>query len=567
IIAKARQAPATGWGALGLSVTSGLLLWASFTPLNLSPLAWIALVPLLLLVRLERPTSRMYLSIYAGGAMFWIPTLQWMRLGDPTMYVAWFVAALYFALYFPLFVAVTRAAVHRLRVPLVLAAPVAWVGMEYLRGWVMSGYTWYYLGHSQYRWIELIQIADLTGAYGVSFVMAATSATIALMVPDRWILACRMLPTWAETHRILSLSRRGRWACIVSCLALLVLTLGYGYFRRSQARFEPGPRVAAIQGNFPTSLRQPFDAREIYLKQRSLTGMAVRHQPDLILWPETMFGWPLLDPPLELSEDQLKAAIPEMPVQVWYDPTVRRELSGLSQQAGAALVIGLERVTADENGRLAFNSAVFVRPDQGIAGHYDKMHRVPFGEYLPLGDVLPALGNFTPYRGNYGIGAGERPAAFAYKNWRFSPIICFEDGIPYVVRRAVRDTRDENGRPVDVLLNLTNDGWFHGSSEPDQHLITAAFHCVECRTPMVRAVNTGVSAIIDGDGVIRDRVIDPKTGRSKEVDGFVVETVPLDNRMSAYVITGDWFAITCQWLCVAFVCGGLIVGWRRKSET
>src|SRR5262245_20271048 len=130
VIASARNAPTGARGALLAAGLTGLLLVGSFTPIDFGPLAWVALVPLLLLVRLERPLRRLYAMVLAGGLLFWVLSLQWMRLGHPVMYVAWWALALYLALYFPLFVALARVAVWRCHVPLTLAAPVVWVGLE-----------------------------------------------------------------------------------------------------------------------------------------------------------------------------------------------------------------------------------------------------------------------------------------------------------------------------------------------------------------------------------------------------------------------------------------------------
>ncbi|HID20954.1 MAG TPA: apolipoprotein N-acyltransferase, partial [Planctomycetaceae bacterium] len=213
-----------------------------------------------------------------------------------------------------------------------------------------------------------------------------------------------------------------------------------------------------------------------------------------------------------------------------------------------------------------------------VRGRYDKRHRVIFGEYIPLQDWFPWLERLTPISGQFGIDAGAGPVVFSCESphtgrvVRLAPIICFEDTVPHLVRHIVRSAAD-SGQPVDVLVNLTNDGWFHGSSELDQHLITAIFRSVECRTPMVRAVNTGISAIIDGDGVVREPDVfidgdadgtepprtsmrDPRTGRwYKQLNAALIDTVPLDTRKSFYVRHGDWFAAAC---CVATIAIGLM---------
>lgn len=588
IIAKARiaqqPAPEQGqqWAGWGMASLSGLLLWVCFTPVNASSLAWVALVPLLLLVRAPHRTRRMYLGLYLAGAVSQLATLQWMRLGDPTMYIAWVALALYIAAYLPVFVWLSRVAVHRAGVPLVIAAPVLWVGLEYFRAHLLSGFSWYYLGHSQYRWLELIQISDLVGAYGVSLIVAASSAGIAVLVPFAWLQKLRLVPATAQTTTVPPpWFRRPAWQVGMVAVAFLG-TLGYGVVRRQQADFRPGPRVALIQGNFVASLRTNHDeSGKVYLTHSRLTGLAVREQPDIVIWPETMFRWPLFEAPAELTLDDLQARAPQVPPELWRDDTVRRTLVGDAQKAGSAMIIGLQAVALHDRHVQQLNSAVLVRPDTGIAGRYDKMHLVPFGEYLPLQDTLPWLQNLTPYPPDFGLHPGTQAAVFQYRDWRLAPVICFEDTVPHLVRGIVAaGTNGDRGEEIDVLVNLTNDGWFHGSSELDQHLITAAFRAVECRTPVARAVNTGISAVIDGDGAILEPEVfidgdkqgratsrDPNTGRwHKELNAALVHTVPLDHRRSLYVRYGDWFATLCG-TCVVLAAMGGMLPWfvRRKA--
>lgn len=566
IIASARDVPAPARGVLLLGFTSALLMWASFTPLDFSPLAWVCLVPMLVLVRLDRPTGWMYPLLYLSGVCFWLPTMQWMRLGDPSMYIAWGALSLYLAIYFPLFVGLTRVATRTLRIPLVLSAPAVWVGLEYARAYAMTGISWYYLAHSQYRWLELIQISDVCGAYGVSFVVVSVSAALSLLIPQSWMQRCKLFPPSDVTGEKSTHSTcRVQWGQVGMALLLFGVTLGYGYWRRSGEAFPAGPRVAAIQGNFPTSVHGTAPPRELLFHHRELTGQAMLQQPDVVVWPEGMLGYAYMAPPKDLTRDELKGIVGEY-ANRWDDKQLNQVLANISEMANAALVIGAESHTVDRQGPKVFNSALLAVPEKGIVSRYDKIHRVPFGEYLPLYDLLPFLSYFSPYRGSLGLNAGQSPVIMEYKGFRYAPVICFEDTIPHLVREAVNFGRlaDPQNRKPDVLLNLTNDGWFHGSSELDQHLITAAFRSVECRTPMVRAVNTGISAVIDGDGAIRKRATD-KSGKSKQVATFLVEQVPLDRRTSLYVIAGDWFAASCLLLSSAALCIGL-VGWVRNRR-
>jgi apolipoprotein N-acyltransferase len=564
IIAAARAAPAGVKGAFLVSGLTAVLMWAAFTPIDFGPLAWLCLVPLLMLVRLARPVGRMYTAVFAGGLLFWGLALQWLRLGHPAGYAAWGALAVYMALYFLLFVALSRVAVWRLRVPLTVAAPIVWVGLEVLRGYLMTGFSWYYLAHTQYRWIELIQISDLVGAYGVSFLVALVAACATELVPVTWFQRLGLLaPGVSEGVRVAT--PLGKTLRVAGCLAVFAAALSYGYFRRAGNEFGAGPRAALVQGNFTSKVKgDPNDWPRMERKHEELTGEAVKQQPDLIVWPETMFTFPLFETPPDVSDADLQEAHPDLPIERLRELKVRTKLATLAQMAGSALVIGLETLQVDREHIRRYNSAVLVRPDGTLGGRYDKLHRVVFGEFIPLVETFPWLRRLTPFPENFGISPGKSAVAFEHQGFRFAPIICFEDTVPQVVRTIVNATTEQGAqgpKRVDCLVNLTNDGWFHGSSELDQHLITAVFRCVECRTPMVRAVNTGISAIIDGDGVIRKRA-------AKSRDAVVVGDIPLDGRKSLYLAGGDWFAGSCLAFCVYLLLAGLFGGWiqRRAPE-
>jgi apolipoprotein N-acyltransferase len=580
IIARARRVLPGARGTWWMSLASGLMLWTSFTPIDFGPLAWVALVPLLMLVRMPKPTRRMYLAAACGGWLFALASLQWMRLGDPAMYIAWAALAFYVGLYFPVFVGLSRVAVHRMRIPLVAAAPLVWVGLEYARAYIMTGFSWYYLGHTQHRWTGLLQVSDLVGAYGVSFLVMMGNAALAELVPAAWFQKWKLLPQ-ADAGAVAGLnsSQRKRMIAVGSSVLVLVASLAYGSFRRGQANFKPGPRIGLVQGNFTSSMKHDEDLTPTILRtHQALTGLATRHQADLIVWPETMFRYRFPARDISLSDEQLAAIHPDLPVrEFWRNTQVQDLLNDLTNGSRAGMVIGADTVAATKDGMRVYNSALFLEPNQGLVGRYDKIHRVPFGEYVPLKNVLPFLGMFTPAAGGTGLSAGESVHVFQHGDYRLVPLICFEDTVAQLVRSAVQQTRNDKGQEIDCLVNLTNDGWFHGSSELDQHLITAAFRCIETRTPMVRAVNTGISAFIDGDGVVREPALfldfdaivnktegrasmkDPKTGRyHKQLNAVLVSEVPLDDRTSFYVRWGDWFAAGCLIFSVSMLGMGLV---------
>jgi apolipoprotein N-acyltransferase len=606
--ARAVHAPASARRVWVTAGVSGLLLWASFPPLDWGALGWIALVPLLLLVRPARRPPRAVTATYVTAFVSQVFILQWLRYGDPSMYLAMLACAVYFAMYFPAFLLLCRGAVHRLRVPLVIAAPTIWVGLEYLRAYLFTGASWYYLGHTQYRWLEMIQICDLVGSYGVSFILMTASAALAGLLPASWFsfgtapslsqsgrsqrethLAIASVETHPEiaseeTHAetasedtaapSLTTSRvRMRDVLAVAYVVVLVgACLTYGYVRRSQAQFHEGPRIALIQGNFTSAVnRDPSEATSMFNRHYTLTGAAVKYQPDIIVWPETMYRDPLFLASPNLSDADLLRAAPRIPTYAWKTSQVPQQLHELSQMAGAGMIFGIDTLVANGGGDLKhFNSAVLSVPSKTDLRRYDKIHRMIFGEYVPLKDYLPFLKALTPYNAGVELDPGDRAVAFDYKQWRLAPSICFEDTVPQLMRNLVVRLEGAAGgnRPVDCIVNVTNDGWFHGSAGLDQHLICALFRCVELRKPMVRAVNTGISAVIDGDGLViepevyidadavppskgRTSMRDPKTGRwNRGLNAVLVDSIPLDNRTSFYLHHGDWFAGGCGALAV-----------------
>ncbi len=594
LIDRARSAPVRSRAAWIVCPITAVLLWGSFTPLDWGWLAWFALAPMLCLVRSPRAMQGNLLGAWFGGAICWFATLQWMRLGDSTMYNAWGAMALYSSLYFPVFLLATRSAVHRLKLPLVVAAPVVWVGLELVRAHLMTGFAWYLLGHSQYRWSAIVQISDLVGGYGVSFLVVMVNACLAGLVPVEWLRRYRVIPSELSDSETASLlgTPRGRMIALAATLGLVALSWGYGLIR-SQTEFTAGPRVGLLQANFPSSAQpEPGLDTKIYSTYRYLNGLAVEQQAELIIWPESMMPYQMLEAPASFTDKQLAALHPLIPTDRWKDRTVQNALTGMSIESKASLIVGAGTYIGTEGQEHSkhYNSAVLIQPS-GIQGRYDKIHRVPFGEYIPLRDRLPWLKSFTPYAEGFGLDAGNTIGVFQHQKYRLVPLICFEDTVPQLVRHAVavsRSTDPASPGDVDCLVNLTNDGWFHGSSEHDQHLITASFRCIETRVPMVRAVNTGISAIIDGNGQIRDpdilidldkaktkskdliertTLIDPATGKLPKLATIVqVGHIPLDPRESLYVRFGDWFAMLCLGTTLFAVFYGAIVGRGAKAN-
>ncbi|MCA9062533.1 MAG: apolipoprotein N-acyltransferase, partial [Planctomycetaceae bacterium] len=582
-----------------LSGASLLLMWLSFTPVEFAPAAWIALVPILQLARLKtlpRGTHR----VLAGLGFVWAGvTLQWMRLGHPSMYLALAALAFYVGLYVPVFVLLARR-LQRLRLPLWLTVPVVWTALEYARAYLLTGFSWYYLGHSQYRWQSLIQIADLTGVYGITFLVAMSSGVLAELVPQgllkRWHLDVLELPDNAN-HGPANFRMKAIGA--IAVCVLLIISCTYGVSRRlTDEQFTKGPVISLLQGNFaPEVKHDDTTAMERYRTHMLLQQQASTGQPDLIVWPETMFPDILVEVGEGITDDQIIDVISSQGpvgngveaaeiIHRWRDDTVDRSLRDMTKAEGCAILVGIPAQRVGLSRIDSFNSAVFIRPDTGILGRYDKIHRVLFGEYVPLKDAFPFLKDLTPFGPGFGLAAGAEYQTFEYNGHRYSPLICYEATVPQFVRRMVNHT-DEGGQHCDVLVNLTNDAWFRGSSELDQHLITSLFRCIETRTPMVRAVNGGISSFIDGNGQIREPdsievmetkdhmslsptfeklegMKDPKTGAwRRQFTGVLTGQLPTDPRESLYVRYGDWFAMACS---IATVAGALAASMQKVTS-
>jgi apolipoprotein N-acyltransferase len=523
-----------------LPVLTGALLWLCYFPVGWGWLAWIALVPLLRLVRMEARAWKIAMAAWVGGLVVYVPALQWIRLADERNYISWPILAVYCSLYLPLAILLVRRLDARTRLPLVITVPAVWTALEFLRSELATGFPWYFLAHTQHDALAVIQISDLTGAYGVTFLVVAVNAALAELL-------------WSPSRRAACLQAGG--------VALaLVATLLYGASRLGQIDFTPGPTVALVQGNLDQQIRNAADqedrsARFTLRHYREISDQAMERHPDLIIWPETSYPdeWHEVEP--GMSRDDLSIR--------WRDNVDQsRETAWLvARRWPTNVVLGLNaRVLRIDGSERKYNSAVLIRSDGLSAGRYDKIHRVPFGEYVPLRDWLPWLEMFAPYDNDYSIHVGDGPVRFpihtAHGDWTFGTIICFEDSDPKLARAYVSGQEPA----VNFLVNMSNDGWFNGSSEHEEHLAICRFRAVECRRAVARAVNMGISAVIDANGRIV-ALPGPTWSTSKKIPGVVDAVIPIDNRTSFYAAWGDWL----PWSCWLVVMGGLVTTMFRHG--
>jgi apolipoprotein N-acyltransferase len=541
------------------AVVSGLLLWLAFFPFDWGPVAFFALGPMLTLVRHPSLNRwQRYGAAYLGGFTFFFLAVNWLRVAHPMMAMAWVFLSLYSALTWPFVILVLRR-MDRLGqrwtffgLPfLSLTTPFAWVVFEYLRAHFPTGFPllkaiglyhpigfpWYFLGHTQHSLLAMIQVSDVTGAYGVSFAVAATNGAVA-----EWLMRLHLSRVWflgwPRLERLHGWTRE--FLAMAVAAGIIALPLCYGFFAIVHRPYERGPRVAAIQASISQD-EKDGDLANVFRRYDQLCRTA-GPKADLVIWPETCFpaGW------YGLRDNATWDNAPELMKKnaVLVRGRVRELMT--DPRTGWRVPVLLGSSGYDWNGKneIRTNSAVLIDREGEEAGRYDKIHLVPFGEYVPLVRLLPFLQRFTPYDESYSNEPGQRHSRFTFgvgdRQYTFGTVICYEDSDPAMCHPYVTGS----DWPVDFLVNISNDGWFNGTEQHEQHLAICRFRAVELRRSIIRAVNMGISGVIDPDG----RVIalpGDDWAKSKKMDGVVSDRIPLTDRRSLYPRIGDFFAILC----------------------
>jgi apolipoprotein N-acyltransferase len=526
-----------------LVLGGGLALFLVQPPADLWWAAWIAPLPWLRLVTADvLPGRRPWRALWIGGFLHWLATIHWLRLPHPATSIGWVLLSAYLAIYVPAFVWLARRLVHRWRWPLVPAAAVAWMACEQLRGWVLGGFTFAGLGHTQWRWTTLLQTADIAGAVGVSGLVIAVAAALSAALPTA--------AGWQPRRAVANLALAG---------GLLGATLAYGSWRLATA---PPPRGAPlalllVQGSIDTELKHDPDAATDVarhyddLTMAGLAAWPAGGRPDLIVWPETMWRWGLveIDPAEILDEPVVERVLGPAPADADAAERADRQarcrralaeerfeaLAVFARRYAAPWLVGLDKQAIAPGETRHFNCGLFLDADGRPLACYAKLHPVMFGEYIPLADRFPVLYRLSPLPA--GLTAGRELVAVEIARRRVAVNICYETALPDAVRTLVNGLDTGHG-PPDVLVNLTNDGWFWGSSELDMHLVAAIFRAVEVRTPIAIAANTGFSAAIDGCGRLLER------GPRRAAATLAARLHP-DGRRSPWRVTGTLPTAAC----------------------
>ncbi len=553
------------WGRqLGLAGLSILLLTGAFAPVSQFYLAWFGLVPWLMALRECRSIRSAFLLSWIAGTVFFTANMWWMGFISVP---GWLALMIYCGTYW----AAAGLLVHRMKlfepggrsalVSIFLFAAI-WTTLEWFRSYVITGLPWLYLGHTQTPLLAMCQIADTLGAYGVSFAVAAVNAAVFMAL-------------------IVRPMRRIAPAAIVVG-SMVVLFVVYGVFRIEQTATEPGPLVVVVQANEPqsnTGLKGASDRDRIDFHITS-TKNALAAMPlgsvDLVAWSETMI------PPI--NQATLDAMVPFRGRSTVADDRfyARQEIANLAAAQHVGILTGslyAGQWTQTDLGTESLerrNTALFFHRDgsmlDGVGQRYDKIHLVPFGEFVPFRQSAPWLYDLLlnmgpPDMKDYELadGSDNGPTVFQLSQpeagkppWRFVTPICFEDLDSRLVARMMRPAPGETDKRADFLVNITNDGWFK-ANENSQHLQAAIFRSIENRVPTARSVNTGISGFVDSVGHVSG-ALTPRTG------GTSAARLMLDGRVTFYTRHGDLFAAVCTVIATAETARAAAGAWRRRRR-
>ena len=456
------------WTALSarqvlLAILSGVLLTASFPPGKLSFLVWPALVPLLKRLDNGSPSLAFRLG-FITGLSHYLTLIYWIvvvlgHYGNMSTLVSlgpFFLLSLYLALY-PAIFSCLSAYIRGSRFAVTFMASF-WVGLEYVRASALTGFPWCLLGYTQYGQSYLIQIADLFGVYGLSFLIVIINGFLFMLFFNH------------DARNNASF----KWEILMIAL-MAVGALAYGHYRLSEEPVgeatRPYVNTLIVQGNIDQSIKweSAYQAETMATYQR-LTRKGYNFKPDLIVWPET-------------------AAPFFFQNNAEFSPII----FSIAKESKAALIFGSPAY--EQIGRTInyYNRAYLIISDDLPLQYYDKVHLVPFGEYIPLKKILSFINRLVPAAGDFV--SGDKIAPLNCNDLSIGILICFEAIFPELARAQTRGG-------ADILVNITNDAWFGMTSAPYQHLAMAVFRAVENRRPMIRAANTGFSAYIGPQGNI-----------------------------------------------------------------
>ena len=503
------------------AASSGILLFCSFPSVNLFPFAWVALIPLLIALEPAENWKTAFSIGYVAGFLFFAGLLLAIALLYPyanifVTLLGYFLLVGYTALYFAVFSVLTHHLPWQSGILFPVGVATIWVSLEWVRGWLLTGFPWGNVGYSQWNNQAGIQIASIAGVHGVSFVIVFFNAGIASIIRRRH--------EW----------RKELIAVIVPCvLAAITLIYGYVVISNKEVAQQQSLKVALVPGNIPQIEKwQSKNIEKIIKKYLNLTQKVAVKNPDVIVWPETTVRGQVLSG--------------EWIVQVSSNNSSRFQnlfKQTFGEIGGPSMLIGA--TDADALGNI-YNRVIAISADGEIQGKYAKMHLVPFGEYVPLADFLPNFVQFYPFEHGKEVELlpiiNDTNSGKDSEKIEVGTSLCFESAFPNHFRKFVK-------RGADAMGILTNDAWFAGTALPELHLAMAPLRAVENRIAVFRCANGGYTCAIDRFGEISTPLVTPNTAEE-----FLTTNIALsDGKMTLYTRYGDWLQILCALLSSAFI--------------
>jgi apolipoprotein N-acyltransferase len=511
------------------SIVSGILLWASFPPLGLSLLTWIALIPLFIVLIGKSARYGFVLSLLTG-IVFFLGIFNWILDVPGYTLLHHAILALYLGSYVGVFGLMFCFIFRHVGISSAcFAAPFLWVSLEFIRSNLFfMALPWGLLAHSQYQNLLFIQIASTVGTYGISFLIVMVNSAISAMV---YQLLRRLRKEKGEDLGSIKLT-------VVTTAALVMFSLIYGYIKTSKPITGEEVKISVLQGNIDQNKKWDRKyAKFIMGTYANLTKEASKDMPALIVWPETATPW-----------------------AINRDPRLYKEVRSIAQSARTYLLLGSaqqQKFRVKDGKSIKYvNSAFLISPEDKKAGNqrYDKIRLFPFGEYLPYKETIPWSYLQVPDVGSYV--PGQKFSVFDFPGGRFGVTICWENIFPDLFRRFVK-------AGALFMINITNEAWFGKTAAPEQFVAMSVLRAVENQVYVVRCANTGVSCFIDPYGRVVDRVRN-STGNCIFVRGVLTAPViPLESG-TFYTRHGDWLA----WLC--FPCSMVflfIAFFKRKHSS
>ena len=498
-------------GAILLAGLSGTLLALAFPYFSLWPLAWIALVPLFVVLSEAGPMAGAMSGYVFGLALFGI-TLRWSaELDPPGSWLIWAAFVAIEALIPAAYGAVVSLYSRGLRVgaarPLFLAA--SWTLVEYLRSRGAYALTWSQISYSQLPSGVVVQLADLTGAWGVSFIVVLVNACVAEVWMQR------------RAARVAGDAPEGPGRALIVYASVVLIALSYAGWRWFGLPAITGQTVsvACVQPDVdPHEKWNPQRFSHCLQALEEATARAAAHGASLIIWPETA-----------------------VPAPVLTDAALRARLTALAVRGGVSILVGSTERADDGSAR---NSGFLVAPDGRFSERYDKMHLVPFGEYLPLRSLL---GRVPPFNEIADLAPGTDQTVLKAPSAEIGLMICFESTFSDIARAFV-------ARGARLLVVITNDGWFNHTSAAEHHIAMSAMRSIEQRMWLVQCGNTGISAFVDPRGGMHEKT-------ALFTSSEIYANVPLGSVGSLYQAWGDWFIAV-----LAVCCLGCVVARKKQGS-